>query len=157
LQFGEVTVVVEALVDGSSSNHKLQIPNTKGSDGPLSGEQNFSIKAMACSSFDEALEHLAFDSNRCPRAGEQLLALVRAGHHLGHLEREEDLLQSILRDAVSVLDAQRGAIVLAEGGAELTLKTWVTGRGKPRSVVAGRSDSGRFSFSQSLAQRSFTK
>ena len=29
---------------------------------------------------------------RCPRAGEQMLALLRAGHHLVHLEKEEDLL-----------------------------------------------------------------
>ena len=39
----------------------------------------------------------------------------RAGHHLVHIESEEDLLHSILNDAVSTLDAQRGAIVLADG------------------------------------------
>jgi putative nucleotidyltransferase with HDIG domain len=38
------------------------------------------------------------------------------------------------------------------------LKAVVTGRGEPRAVVAGRSNAGgRFSYSQSLAQRSFTK
>src|SRR4029077_13634766 len=94
-----------------------------------------------------------------PRAGEQLLALVRAGHHLGHMEREDDLLQSILNDAVSVLDAQRGAIVLADGpDGPLKLKALVTGRSELRAVVAGREGGGgRFSFSQSLAQRCFTK
>jgi putative nucleotidyltransferase with HDIG domain len=117
------------------------------------------IEATSRTSIEEALQHLAYDSNRCPRAGEQLLALVRAGHHLGHLERDEDLLQSILNDAVSVLDAQRGAIVLAESpDGPLKLKALVTGRAQPRAMVSGRSDpGGRFSFSQSLAHRSFTK
>jgi putative nucleotidyltransferase with HDIG domain len=43
------------------------------------------------------------------------LSLVRAGQHVVHLEREEDLLASILREAVDALSAQRGAIVLAVG------------------------------------------
>ena len=83
------------------------------------------------------------------------MALLRAGHHLGHIEKEEDLLNSILNDAVSVLDAQRGAIVLAEGPEnKLKLKAIVTGRSEPRAVAAGRGDGGgRFQFSQSLANR----
>ena len=145
LQFGEVAVVVESVVEQREAE-------------PASAD-HMRIEATAKSSFDEALQHLAFDCNRCPRAGEQLLALVRAGHHLGHLEREDDLLQSILHDAVSVLDAQRGAIVLADGpDSPLKLKALVTGRAEPRAMVSGRSDpGGRFSFSHSLAQRSFTK
>ena len=51
--------------------------------------------------------------NRSPRPGEQFSA-ARAGHHLVHLESEEDLLHTILNDAVSTLDARRGAIVLAD-------------------------------------------
>jgi putative nucleotidyltransferase with HDIG domain len=145
LQFGEVAVVVEAVLEQR--------------DPELSCTDSMRIEATAKPSFDEAIQHLAFDSNRCPRAGEQLLALVRAGHHLGHLEREEDLLQSILHDAVSVLEAQRGAIVLADSAdGPLKLKALVTGRAKPSAVVAGRIDAGgRFSFSHSLAHRSFTK
>ena len=144
LQFGEVAVVVDALVE------------VKDTEPPPSDEML--IEATSHASWDEALQHLAFDSDRRPRAGEQLLALVRAGHHLGHLEREDDLLHSILQDAVSVLDAQRGAIVLPEGSAgALKLRALVTGRGEPRAVVAGRSSAGRFSYSQSLAHRSFTR
>src|SRR5437899_3066824 len=101
LQFGEVAVVVEALLEEREPE-------------AAAPADHLHIEATSRSSFDEALQHLAFDSNRSPRAGEQLLALVRAGHHLGHMEREEDLLQSILNDAVAVLDAQRGAIVLAD-------------------------------------------
>jgi putative nucleotidyltransferase with HDIG domain len=148
LQFGEVAVVVEILVDQRAPARERDAAG-----------DSLRIEATSCASWDEALQHLAFDSERRPRAGEQLLALVRAGHHLGHLEREEELLQSILQDAVCVLDAQRGAIVLAEGPeGPLKLKAVVTGRGEPRAVIAGRNDtSGRFSYSQSLAQRSFSK
>jgi putative nucleotidyltransferase with HDIG domain len=58
-----------------------------------------------------------------------------------------------------VLDAQRGAIVLAEQPeGPLKLKALTTGRSEPRAVVSGRAEAGgRFSFSHSLAQRCFTK
>lgn len=142
IQFGEVAIVVEALSDGEVEN-----------ETPLTEEMR--VEATAKSSWDEALEGVAFDSKRCPRAGEQLLALLRAGHHLVHIEKEEDLLHSILNDAVAVLDAQRGAIVLAEGPEnKLKLRALVTGRGEPRAVIAGREGAGgRFQFSQSLANR----
>jgi putative nucleotidyltransferase with HDIG domain len=104
------------------------------------------------------MEGLAFD-NAGPRAAEQLKALLRAGHHLGHIEKEDDLLDSVLADAVAVLDAQRGAIVLAEGSANwLRLRAVATGRNQPRAVSNGRPEpGGRFSFSHSLAQRSFQR
>jgi putative nucleotidyltransferase with HDIG domain len=145
LQFGEVACVIESLLEERDPE-------------PAPGD-HMRIEVTSRSSFDEALQHLAFDGNRSPRAGEQLLALVRAGHHLGHIEREDELLQSILNDAVSVLDAQRGAIVLAEGpDGTLKLKALVTGRNEPRAAVSGRPEvGGRFSFSQSLAQRCFSK
>jgi putative nucleotidyltransferase with HDIG domain len=142
IQFGEVAIVVEALHDGESDSK----------DG---GSEEMLVEGTAKSSWDEALESACFDSNHCPRAGDQLLALIRAGHHLVHIEKEEDLLHSILNDAVAVLDAQRGAIVLVEGPEnKLKLRALVTGRGEPRAIVSGRGDAcGRFQFSQSLAHR----
>jgi putative nucleotidyltransferase with HDIG domain len=108
------------------------------------------VEATAACSWEDALAGLAFDRNRCPRPGEQLLALLRAGHHLGHLESQEDLLQCILNDAVGALDAQRGAIVLADdhgpGAPGLKLRALSSGRG---------SAPGRPAYSQSLAQRCF--
>lgn len=146
LQFGEVAMVVETLAEEREQDAGAPTDHLR-------------IEMTSKSSFDEALQHIAFDSNRCPRAGEQLLALVRAGHHLGHLEKEDDLLQSILNDAVSVLDAQRGAIVLAEGpDGALKLRALTTGRAEPRAVVSGRGEvASRFSYSQSLAQRCYSK
>jgi putative nucleotidyltransferase with HDIG domain len=145
LQFGEVAVVVEALEETP--------------EPPVPDGEQLRVEATAHSSWEEALEGLAFDSNRCPRPGEQLLAMVRAGHHLVHLESEEDLLQSILNDAVAVLDAQRGAIVLADGpDGPLRLRAEVTGRAEPRAAVADRIDpASRHCYSQSLAQRSMTR
>ena len=127
----------------------------KDDDNDSSAHADMRVDATAVSSWDKALEGLAFDSQRCPRAGEQLLALLRASHNLMHIEKEDDLLASILNDAVAVLDAQRGAIVLVEGPEQkLKLKALVTGRNEPRALAAGRIDlPGRFQFSQSLANR----
>jgi putative nucleotidyltransferase with HDIG domain len=107
------------------------------------------VDACASASFDDALQGLIFDTNSSPRPGQQLLALLRAGHHLGHLESEEELLHTILNDAVSTLDAQRGAIVLADS-ANGTLRL--------RATATGQSQVGsRHCFSQNLAQRSFQR
>ncbi len=135
IKCGNVTFVVELLRNGPA------VERTTTPD-------HLVVEATASCSWEAALEGIAFDRNRCPRAGEQLLALIRAGHHLGHLDNEEELLHSILNDAVSALDAQRGAIVLANGSkGELTL----------RALASGRCEAPcRPAFSQSLAQRCFT-
>src|SRR5438132_6417918 len=135
IQCGKVTLVVEQVNDSA--------------DGDLQQKDQILVEATTSSSWEDALQGLAFDSKRCPRPGDQLLALLRAGHHLGHIEVVEDLLHSILNDAVSALDAQRGAIVLADGPqGELRLRAVATGRGEPQ---------GRHTFSQSVANRSFTR
>jgi putative nucleotidyltransferase with HDIG domain len=107
------------------------------------------VDASAPGTWEEAIEGLAFDGKRSLRPGEQFVALIRAGHHLGHIEDEKELLHSILNDAVVALDAQRGAIVLADGpNSALELKALATGRREP---------SGRTAFSQSLAQLAFSR
>src|SRR5205807_6412151 len=136
IQCGKLTLLVELLEDGLEAT-----------DGP--GTDQMMVEAATSSSWEDALQGLAFDSRRCPRAGEQLFALIRASHHLVHIESEDELLHNILNDAVSTLDAQRGAIVLADGpNGELRLRALATGRGEPQ---------GRHTFSQSVANRSFTK
>ncbi len=138
LQFGKVAVLVEqtdaSVVEGPPSDQLVVTAATK-------------------STFEDGLQRLAFDRNQMPRAGEQLLALLRAGHHLVHLESEDQLLDSILNDAVAVLDAQRGAIVLADGEAggtepKLRLRALAVGQGEVK---------GRFHFSKRLTQRCFAK
>ena len=140
VQFGKVAMLVElveATMDGPPSDQMIVAGHVK-------------------SSFDEGLHRIAFDRNSMPRAGEQLLALLRAGHHLVHLESEDQLLDSILNDAVSVLDGQRGAIVLADG--EQPTTPGVEPKLRLRALAVGNGESkGRFHFSKRLTNRCFAK
>ena len=136
IRCGSVTLVIEAVEDAAG-------------DDLLDGGQ-LQVEATESASWEDALSRIAFDRDRCPRPGEQVVALIRASHHLGHIDDEDELLHSVLNDAVSALDAQRGAIVLAEGpGQALHLSALATG--------GRREPSSRACFSQSLAQRCFTQ
>jgi putative nucleotidyltransferase with HDIG domain len=136
LRCGNVTLVVETVADDSSED----IP---------APPDNMQVETVATTSFEEAIKGLVLDANCSLRPGQQLEVLLRAGHHLGHLESEEELLHAILNDAVSTLDAQRGAIVLAEApGNTLRLRALASGQGEMGS---------RHGFSQNLAQRSFQR
>lgn len=138
VQFGKIAMMVE-LPDAAI----VETPRPSSSAGEII------VEAEASSSWQEGFERLLLDRNHSPRPGDQLMALLRAGHHLVSIESEEELLHSILNDAVHVLDAQRGAIVLAEGQEnELKLKALATGRGE---------NSSRFNFSKALAKRCFAK
>jgi putative nucleotidyltransferase with HDIG domain len=131
IHFGKISLVVDVLDESPSQG----------------GAEDIVVEATTASAWELALEGIAYDRNRCLRPGDQLQALLRASHSLGHVEREDDLLHAILNDVVQTLDAQRGAIVLADGaGGELRL----------RALASGRKDlGGRPQFSHSLAQRSF--
>jgi putative nucleotidyltransferase with HDIG domain len=138
IQFGKVAMMVEIVESADAPG---------GNGGPSSDQ--ILVEAATSSSWEEGFQRLAFDRNHCPRAGDQLMALLRAGHHLVTTESEDELLHAILNDAVSVLDAQRGAIVLADapdGGLRL------------RALASGKGEApGRFYFSKKLAQRCFSR
>src|SRR5207249_7199871 len=85
VQFGKVALIVEQ--------------NDATPDGPPSNQH---IVAAAPSTFEEGIRRLAFDRNQMPRAGEQLVALLRAGQHFIHMQSEDQLLDAVLNDAVSV-------------------------------------------------------
>jgi putative nucleotidyltransferase with HDIG domain len=139
VEFGEFTLVVDALREG-------------GADTPLNGPMR--VEATARASLEEALEALAFDSRRCPRPGEQLVALLRANHHLGHATSEDELLRAILEDAVAVLDAQRGAIVLADE-VDRTLRLRAVSTGRSHTAEGGSDPGVRPCYSHRLALRVF--
>jgi HD-GYP domain-containing protein (c-di-GMP phosphodiesterase class II) len=137
VRFGNLTIVVEFMKEFRED------------DTTANCMENMLVEATEVNSWDEAINSLAFDRDRCPRPGEQLVALLRAGHHLVHLESEDELLHTILNDTISTLEAQRGAIVLSDGpNGPLRLRALATGH----SQVPGRPG-----FSHSLAQRSFTR
>lgn len=132
VQFGKVAVIVE-MTEATP-------------EGPPSNQH---VIAATQSTFEDGLRRLAYDRNHMPRAGEQLFALLRAGHHFVNLQSEDQLLDAVLNDAVSVLEAQRGAIVLAEGDGpepKMRLRALAVGQGEPP---------GRFHYSKKLTQRCF--
>ncbi len=135
VQFGKVAFLVE-MTDTTP-------------EGPPS--DSMVMAATTKAGYDEGIRRVAFGRDQVPRPGDELVALLRAGHHLVYLETEQQLLDSILDDAVSVLDAQRGSIILHEGtGDEPKLKL--------RSLNVGSGDArGRGHFSKRLAARCFSK
>jgi putative nucleotidyltransferase with HDIG domain len=140
IRFGNITIVVDSLKDIQEDADPDRCPI-----------DNMAVACAESRSWDDALVGVAFDRNQSPRPGEQLLVLLRAGHHLVHLESEEELLHTILNDAVSTLDAQRGAIVLSDdpaGNGPLRLRALANGN----TQIASRTG-----FSQSLAQRCFSR
>jgi len=134
VQFGKIAMMVEL---------------SEGAPDPLnSSSDQIIVEGELASSWQEGVDRLLLDRNQAPRPGDQLLTLLRASHHLVSAESEDTLLQAVLNDAVGVLDAQRGAIVLAEGHTnELKLKALATGRGEGNS---------RTFYSQGLAKRCFS-
>ncbi len=134
---GNMSLVVDELIHQSETT---EIPPE---------DNQLLVQEAEAKSWEDALGGLIFDKDRCPRPGEQLLALLRASHHLGHIETEDELLHSILNDSVSALSAQRGAIVLAEAPqGPLKLRALATGNNQVAS---------RCAFSQNVAWRCFSR
>jgi putative nucleotidyltransferase with HDIG domain len=136
LQCGNLVMVVAVCEEGAPEPE----------EPPTGGLQ---VQATTTNSWTRALETVAFQHSSKPRSGDRLLALLRAGHHLVHTNSLDDLLRSILDDAVSALDAQRGAIVMAnEESQELVLRAVSTGDKETR---------GRVYFSKSIARRCYDR
>ncbi|MCI0462703.1 MAG: FHA domain-containing protein [Gemmataceae bacterium] len=109
----------------------------------------FNVKAVAQRAWKKAVEGLTPAQEQRPQAGERLLTLLRAGYHLGHLSSPQELLQAILDDTVTALEAQRGAIILMDE---------TTGKLNLRVVSVGKQGMrGGASYSKTLAQRSFSQ
>jgi putative nucleotidyltransferase with HDIG domain len=81
------------------------------------------IAATARHSWDDAFQVMMQKRDR-ERHDDHLLTLLRTGQHLCHLSSLDELLHSVLADAVAAAKAQRGAIVLADPATgELQLRT----------------------------------
>lgn len=136
IQFGNLVMVVAVCEDGPA----------EAEEPPTGGLQ---VQATTNNSWHRALESVVFQHTSRPRSGDRLLTLLRANHHLVHANSLDDLLRSVLDDAVSALDAQRAAIVLnSEESNELVLRAVATGDKESR---------GRVYFSKSIAKRCFDK
>lgn len=139
VQFGNLVLVVQVLEE--------EVPLGSDADSPSGMLQ---VQATTSRSWEKALESLALPGERRrSKPEERLLTLLRAGQHLVNTASLELLLRSILDDAVKVLDAQRGAIILYdEKRQDLVLRSVSTGE---------RESSSRVYYSRSLAQRCFSR
>jgi pSer/pThr/pTyr-binding forkhead associated (FHA) protein len=103
------------------------------------------IQARAQRTWDEALTAMA-PGEENSRQGKQLLALLRTGQHLSGIASLDELLRSILEDAVRTFAAQRASIVLADPA---------TGRLELRAMVTASGVATKRAYSHTLAERSF--
>jgi putative nucleotidyltransferase with HDIG domain len=109
---------------------------------------NVRVAAAAQTTWDQALERVTLQHAQHPLTSQAMLTLVRANHHLAHLGNLEELLDSILADAVSTLAAQRGSIILADpASGELTLKASLMPGAPPGAS--------RLGYSKTLIRRCF--
>jgi hypothetical protein len=135
-----------ALTPGDPETQVLRPPDS-GSHIKTSGAF-LRVQATAAHSWDEALETVALDVQERPRQGQHMLSLLRTGFHLSHAACLDDLLHSVLEDALGALGAQRGAIVLADAEGQLKMRA-VLGVLQPPNTHGG--------YSRTLAERCFRK
>jgi GAF domain-containing protein len=107
----------------------------------LRRRKQMAVEPPITDSSDSRPNDLEFHRNRGPRPGEQLLVLLRAPHHIAHCKNERELIDAILRDMVSALDADRGEIVLAANDNQLELCSVIGDSNEPAQ------------FSRALAER----
>jgi len=70
------------------------------------------VQAVTHRSWEKALQRLANPPEPPREQCQHLLTLFRTGYHLCRVDCPDELMQTLLNDAVSVLDAQRGSIIL---------------------------------------------
>jgi HD-GYP domain-containing protein (c-di-GMP phosphodiesterase class II) len=95
-------------------NLVLFVDDLVGHTGSTADKPRFHIEASTRQSWEEAVDYLALDVTQRTFPGEHLVTLLRAGHHFSHLASPEDWFRICLQDVALALDAQRGALVLAD-------------------------------------------
>jgi len=107
----------------------------------------YSVQASTRRSWERAVEQVAAAADERLWPARRILPLLQAGHHLTEMTSLDELLHTMLYEVVTVLDAQRGAIVLADEA---------TGKLRLRAVVTSgdRTDSAK-NFSETLAERCY--
>lgn len=143
---GGVTLAVEELLEPALAPPAKTAPARD--DLGLFQGLNLWVEATTRTGLHDALVDVAREREKPGADSAMLMALLETSRHLVHLDREDDFLGSVLDDAVRVLRAQGGAIVLAEG---------TPPRLKPRVQVERDGTRGRpRAYSQSLAERVFS-
>jgi HD-GYP domain-containing protein (c-di-GMP phosphodiesterase class II) len=146
----QVTVLEGAPLSGTANNLAGAKANGPGS---LAGSHIRTtgsfvrVETVARRSWDEAIQAMTGRRESADQQDGQLLTLLRAGHHLSHLASLDELLQSILADALVALKCQRGSIMLVHS---------VTGELQLRTVLAPLLPSGQLRcYCRTMAERCF--
>jgi HD-GYP domain-containing protein (c-di-GMP phosphodiesterase class II) len=149
VQVGRLTLGVE-IVEPTAGAAPAQAPSSlfkHESDSIRTTGSFFKVQASSQRSWEEAVDAVA--NNELVLPGHYLKSLLRAGQAGCQLASLDELLQSILDDAVSTLDAQRGAIVIVdEATGELQLRAVTLAREKLYA---------KHHYSRTLADRSFRR
>jgi HD-GYP domain-containing protein (c-di-GMP phosphodiesterase class II) len=136
----KVTVLEEPMRRSPASSGPSE-PNIK-TTGPL-----MTIQAVTQRSWEEGLQELSQGTAR-PNHGKHLFTLLRAGHHLSRVASLQELLQSVLNDTVTVLEAEQGAILLIDESTGVLQSCAYSSIGNRASVPE---------FSTTLATRCFSR
>jgi HD-GYP domain-containing protein (c-di-GMP phosphodiesterase class II) len=145
LQCGNMVLQVTTLQEAGPAQATAK-PAVPGSHLKTSGSV-VRIEAAARHSWDEALLVMAHKRETGRHQPDHLYTLLRTGQHMCHLSSLDDLLHSVLADAVAALKAQRGAIVLAHP---------LTGELQLRNVVTPRlPKNAQPCYSRTMAERAF--
>ncbi len=145
---GGVSLRIEEIEAEAVSQSPVPVPPASDDLGLFQG-LNLWVEATTKSNWQDALIDVARERELAGQTREMFVTLLDTSRHLVHLEREDDFLSHVLEDAVNVLRAQGGAIVLAEGTPPVL---------KPRLQVEREKSAGRpRAYSQSLAERVFER
>jgi len=106
IQFGKVAMVVEL-------DEKIDMPIDENAHGAQTSPI-LTLGRIVNSSWEDCLQRLVFGRDDQRRPSDLLTAASRARQHLATCRNEEELLNSVLKDAISILDAQRGMILIAD-------------------------------------------
>jgi HD-GYP domain-containing protein (c-di-GMP phosphodiesterase class II)/pSer/pThr/pTyr-binding forkhead associated (FHA) protein len=137
------------LLQCGNLNFRISIQDNE-AEPPKKQPSNVRLPVLAGSALvpDETVEGFTLCPDQHPQAGKHLLTLLRAGYHVSNASSLPELLQGILEDVIGTLEAQRGAIVLAdEATGRLYLGAVVTAQPAPMNTG--------IAFSRSLAERAF--
>lgn len=142
LQLGNLTVRVSDLdeVKRAAAPARQQSADIK-TTGPL-----LRVQASSRKSWEQGLKELDRNDGGLSH-GKQFLTLLRGGYLFSRVDNLQELLGAFLAEALSVFNAQRGAILLLDKHGDLTLSASASAAGSAAAKC----------FSSTLAQRCFAK
>jgi HD-GYP domain-containing protein (c-di-GMP phosphodiesterase class II) len=145
IRCGEVQLIVQQITRTDRAPHRGE----EGERLIRAAGYHVRVQGLAPHFWEESVAEWAAGDSRHGKAGKCLLTLLRAGYHLGHATALGELLDSVLNDAVTLFQAQRGLILLSD---DLSGKLRLEARG-----VAGPPAGTEKALGKALARRCFVQ